>query len=165
MSIRRLDPRYWHPQTAKGDRNFLAFRPGYGGSGQQRVRRPEVTAYTQRISAVPLTGGQVTGKISAGGVATVSIGPQGLGTVWYPASLSLSTSTGTADTSTALTFLGALGVPNVQVGQSYKAGADTIALAVPPLTPGALLIVQWSGGKAGDLCTVNVVGTMDALTM
>jgi hypothetical protein len=162
--VARVIPAWIHPQTAQGRASFLAFRPGYGGSGMLRVRRPEVTAYTQRITGVPLTGGQVTGKISAAGTATLTIGPQALGTVWYPASLSLSTTSGTADSSTALAFLGATGVPNLQVGQSYAAGADTLALAVPPLAPGQLLIVQWSGGKSGDTCAVNVVGTMDALT-
>jgi hypothetical protein len=164
---RRLSAFPWiHPQTARGGQSFLGFRPGYAGSGMQRVRRPEVGAYSQRVTGIPLTGGQPSpGKISAQGTATVSVGPQALGTVWYPASLTLSTTSGTADSSTALVFLGAVGVPNLQVGQSYAAGADTVALAVPPLSPGQLLIVQWSGGNPGDACTVNVVGTMDALTM
>jgi hypothetical protein len=163
---RRLSAFPWiHPQTAQGQASFLRFRPGYAGSGMQRVARPAVGAYAQRITGVPLTGGQVTGVISAAGTAKLSVGPQALGSVWYPASLSLSTTSGTADTSTALAFLGATGISNLQAGQSYSAGADTIALAVPPLTPGALIIVQWSGGKPGDSCTVNVIGTMDALTM
>jgi hypothetical protein len=164
VAIRRV-PSWIHPQTAQGATSFLRFRPGYGGSGMQPVRRPEVRAFGARITGVPLTGGQVSGKISAAGTATLQIGPAALGTVWYPAALSLSTTSGTADSSTALAYLGAQGVPNLQVGQSYAAGADTIALSVPPLTPGALIIVQWSGGKSGDTCTVNLVGTMDALTM
>jgi hypothetical protein len=115
------------------------------------------------VRGVPLTGGQVQGVIGSGGAATISVGPQGLGTIWYPQQATISTTTGAADASTCQIFLGALGVLTLLAGQSYAGGGDTIALAVPALTPGQLLIAVWAGGHHGDKCTVNIIGTMDAL--
>jgi hypothetical protein len=108
---------------------------------------------TLRLNATP----------ASQGIGTVTVTPQGLGTVWYPAQATISTSVGAADTSTCSVFLGALGLNNLLVGQSYAGGGDTVALSVPPLTPGALLIAQWSGGTPGSICSMNVLGTMDCL--
>jgi hypothetical protein len=129
------------------------------------ITRVPVTRFRRVLPGVPLTGGQAQSTIGADGTGTVSVTPQGLGTVWYPNAATISTTTGAADTSTCQVFLGAIGVSNLLVGQSYAGGGDTVALAVPALTPGALLIAQWSGGNPGDVCSVNVLGTMDALTV
>jgi hypothetical protein len=161
----RRVPAWVHPQTAWGRSSSGAWRPGWLGTGQLRPVRPRVELYRQLVAGVPLTGGQAQSKVSAGGAATVSVGPQGLGTVWYPAQATISTTTGAADSSTCQIFLGAQGVNNLLVGQSYAGGGDTIALSVPALTPGGLLIAVWSGGHSGDLATVNILGTMDALTI
>src|ERR1700722_10895539 len=57
----------------------------------------------------PIAGlGINAGVISAGGSATVSVGPSGTGCRWYPQSVSLATATGAADSSTALVYLGAI---------------------------------------------------------
>jgi hypothetical protein len=128
------------------------------------IRRVAITAYNRRVQGIPLTGGQAQGAISSKGVATVSIGPAGLGTVWYPAQATISTTTGATDTSTCQIYLGAQGVPNLLVGQSYAGGGDTVALAVPAMAVGQLLIAVWSGGNSGDKATINILGTMDALT-
>jgi hypothetical protein len=119
--------------------------------------------YTGKISGVPLTGGQASGPVSAGGTLTLSAGPQGLGTAWYPAQVTLSTTTGALDTSTALVYLGVGGVPTTLVATVYS-GNGTAALAIPAMQPGDLVIVQWSGGHPGDTASFNILGTMDALT-
>src|SRR5580692_8862853 len=137
-------PRGMHSPAGTNRGSILQWRPGLAGSGMQRTRQVPVTAFAQRISGIQLTGGQAQGKISAAGTATVSIGPAGLGRIWYPAQATISTTTGTADNSTCLIYLGAKGVPNLQVGQSYAAGADTVALAVPAMAVGQLLIAVWS---------------------
>ena len=162
MSARR--PRGLHLSAPASWGGKLGWRPGLAGSGMQRTRQVPIGAYSQRITGIQLTGGQAQGKISGAGAATVSIGPTGLGTIWYPAQATISTTTGTADNSTCLIYLGAKGVPNLLVGQSYAAGADTVALAVPAMAVGQLLIAVWSGGNSGDLATINILGTMDALT-
>jgi hypothetical protein len=94
----------------------------------------------------------------------VAIGPQALGTVWYPQAATISTTTGITDSSTANIFLGATNVNNLLVGASQQAGADTVGLSVPAITPGGLLIAVWTGGHHGDLATINIIGTMDALS-
>ena len=141
----------------------MAWGPGFAGSGARPIRRVPMERFSQRVTGISLTGGQAQSKVSAAGAATVSIGPQGLGTVWYPAQATISTTTGATDLSTCQLFLGSA-VPSNLVGQSYAGGGDTIALAVPSLSPGQLLIAKWAGGVSGDLATVNIIGTMDVLS-
>jgi hypothetical protein len=94
---------------------------------------------------------------------SLTVGPQGLGTAWYPAQVTLSTSTGALDSSTALVYLGVGGVPTSLVGQVFS-GNGVLALAVPPMQAGDLLFVTWTSGHIGDIASMNVIGTMDALT-
>jgi hypothetical protein len=94
---------------------------------------------------------------------TLQVGPQGLGTTWYPAQMTLSTTTGALDTSTALVYLGSGGVPTTLVATVFT-GNGTAALAVPPMQPGDYLIVTWSNGHPGDTASFNTIGTQDALT-
>lgn len=133
-----------------------------GGRARMIPRLP-LEAYTRRLQSIPLTGGQAQGIIPGSGALTLSIGPQGLGTVWYPVQVTLSTTTGPLDTSTALVYLGPLTVPATLVATLYS-GNGTAALAIPSMSPGQFLVVAWSGANPGDTAAVNVIGTMDALT-
>jgi hypothetical protein len=104
-----------------------------------------------------------TGTITGQGSATVSVGPQGLGNAWYPASMTVSTTSGVLDTSTCNVYLGPAGFPVTLLGTIYPGGFGTAGFALPSLTPGQYLIAQWTGAKAGDVAAVNVVGTMDSV--
>lgn len=136
-----------------------------GGRFTKRTIVPPIpiSRYTGKISGVPLTGGQAQGAMSGAGTLTLSVGPQGLGNIWYPAQVTLSTSVGPLDTATALVFLGIGGVPVQQVGTVFS-GNGTVALAIPAMQPGELIIVSWTKGTAGETAALNVGGTMDALT-
>lgn len=151
---------YFHRQANRPG-STLAWRPGWRGTGQQPIRRIPVAAYTAKAQGVPLTGGQAQGVIS-GGKLTLSVGPQGLANVWYPAQVTLSTTTGVLDTATALVYLGSQGVPITLVASVFS-GNGTVALAIPSMSPGQVLIVQWSNAHNGDVAAFNIVGTMDAL--
>jgi len=159
-------PRGWghaaHPPAAGRQGGKLAWMPGYSGAGAQRIRATPIGRYSPSISGVPLTGGQALGTVPGSGTITLSVGPQGLGTVWYPVQVTLSTTTGVLDTSTATLWLGSGQVPNAQVGQVYS-GNGVAALAIPDMTPGQTLIVTWTGAKPGDTAALNIIGTMDAL--
>jgi hypothetical protein len=133
------------------------------GAQVWRIPRVPVEAYTKRLTGLLLTGGQAQGIITGAGALTLSVGPQGLGNVWYPVQVTLSTATGVFDGSTANVYLGAQGVPITLVGTLYS-GNGTVALAIPPMTPGQVLIVVWSAGNPGDTAAMNVLGTMDALS-
>lgn len=122
-----------------------------------------ISRYTGKIQGVPLTGGQAQGTLSGAGALTLQVGPQGLGNIWYPAQVTLSTSAGVLDTATALVYRGIGGVPVQLVGQVYT-GNGVVALAIPPMQPGELIIVSWTGGSAGETAALNIDGTMDALT-
>jgi len=160
-------PRGWrgayHPPAGHRGGNALSWRPGWRGTGAQRTEAIPIQYYTGRISGVPLTGGQAQGVIGGTGTITLTTGPQGLGTTWYPAQVTLSTTTGPLDASTAQVWLGSQGVPVTLVGTIYT-GNGVLALAIPPMQPGQVLIITWTGAHAGDTAGVNVVGTMDALT-
>lgn len=109
-------------------------------------------------------GSAYSASISSGiSPLTLTVGPQGLGTTWYPAQVTLSTTTGALDTSTALVYLGIGGVPTMQVASVFT-GNGTAALAIPSMQPGEFIIVVWTNGHPGDTASMNVIGTMDALT-
>ena len=154
--------RAFHPQASRGP-NGLAYRPGWRGSGMQPTVATPIGAYTGKITGVPLTGGQVQAAVPGSGSLRLSVGPSGLGTVWYPVQVTLSTTTGPLDTSTALVYLGPLISPTTLVGTVYS-GNGTVALAIPDMSPGQTLIISWTGAKSGDTAAANVIGTMDALT-
>lgn len=128
-----------HPQRGWYGTSQLSWMPGMRGSGQQPIQAIPVTRYRNRLQGVPLTGGQAQGVIASGGL-TLQAGPQGLGTVWYPVQVTLSTTTGALDTSTALVYLGPLTTPATLVGTVFT-GNGTVALAIPDMTPGQTLIV------------------------
>jgi hypothetical protein len=101
---------------------------------------------------------------TTGGPNLVSVGPQGLGTTWYPVQATISTTTGVLDASTFNLYLGPAGVPITLVGTLFPGGAGTIALAIPSMQPGQFLIGVWQGGKPGDVAAMNVIGLMSALS-
>jgi hypothetical protein len=129
-----------------------------------RAQRAPVHLYTQQVD-VPLSGAQGVTTISGAGTGTISVGPAGLGTVWYPASAVISTTTGGLDTSTCQIYVGPAGVPTTLQGSLINSGgAGTVALAIPQLSPGLYVIAVWSGAKPGDIATLNVTGTAQMLT-
>ena len=123
-----------------------------------------VGEYTTQVTSLPIPNGQALGKISAAGTATLQAGPAGLGTVWFPASAVISTTTGVLDSSTCTVYVGAAGLPTTLQGTLFPGGAGTVALAIPSMTPGLYVIAEWTGGNPGDTCSLNITGTMNALT-
>jgi len=103
--------------------------------------------------------------VPASGSVTLSVSPQGLGTIWYPQAVTISTTSGAADVSTAQAYLGAIAANTLLGGQSYAGGGDTIAFPGGAVTPGQLIIVVWTGAKTGDTASLNVAGMMDALVI
>ena len=133
------------------------------GPAVRPIRRLPMQLYRQPVASVPLTGGQAQGLISAAGAATLSVGPSGAGNIWYPASVTILTTSGVNDTSTCQVYLGPAGVAVALQATLYPGGYGTASLAIPSMTPGQYLIAVWSGGKSGDVCSVNVTGTMDSV--
>lgn len=146
-------------------------RHAAAGSARGPVMRrppiPPATGYTGTIRQVPLTEAQGQTTIDANGNGVVSLGPQGMGTVWYPASVTVSTSTGVDDASVANVYAGPAGIltPTTLLGTIPSGGAGVLAVAIPPLPVGWQLAVVWSGGNTGDVAAVNVTGSKDAMVM
>lgn len=129
-----------------------------------KLRRPPVTPLSafNRTVQLAITGDGVAQTIvAASGIATLPIGPQGLGTRWYPQQVTIATQSGANDPSTCALYLNSTVFP--PIGQSYAGGGDSIGLAVPPMEPGDLLIAVWSGAKPGDWASITVIGSKDAL--
>jgi hypothetical protein len=132
------------------------------GLAARRITPVRVERFTRAVTGVPLSGGNAQAPVGAGGAVTVSVGPQGWGTVWHPTAAILSTSTGALDTSTAAVYLGSQALQNLQGGQSYNGGGDVVSL-ISDMTPGDLLIVVWAGAVPGAVAALNIQGTMDVV--
>ena len=126
--------------------------------------RPAVQAY-DHVRTAPIGGyGVAQTTVNASGKATISIGPSGLGTRWFPQQVTISTTSGAADASTAIGYLGPSAIPAAIVFTSYAGGGDTQGLAIPMMQPGDLLTVVWSGGKSGDTATLVIIGDQTVLS-
>jgi len=99
---------------------------------------------------------------SSTGSLTLQVGPSGLGNVWYVAQVTVQTTTGVLDTSTATIYLGPAATPTTVVATIFPGGAGTAAVAIPPITPGQTLICIWTNAHVGDVASFNVIGTQDA---
>ena len=141
-----------------------AYSPGRlrWGPAAAPIRRLPMQLYTRAVTSLPLVGGQAQGTISAGG-ATLSVGPSGAGNIWYPASVTILTTTGTNDFSTCQIFLGPAGVPITLQATLFPGGTGTASLAIPSMTPGQYIIAVGTGAHNGDTCSINVTGTMDSV--
>lgn len=143
-----------------------SYAPGRLGWGPvaRPARRLPMGLYTRPVTSIPLTGGQAQGKISAAGAATLSVGPSGSGNVWYPASLTASTTSGLtgSDPSICNVYLGPAGVGVTLLG-TLNPGSGVASFALPAMSPGQYLIAVWAGGNPGDVATVNITGTMDSV--
>lgn len=127
-------------------------------SATWRIPSPPVEAY-RPLLRVPLTGAVGQAVVSGSGAARVAIGPQALGTRWYPGKVDLSTSTGVNDASTVTLYAGTVALANLIGGTSYLGGGDTIGINGMYLDPGDLLIAVWAGGNPGDNATMRVTGS------
>jgi hypothetical protein len=145
-------PVWAHPLAGGQAQRGVAARP---------IRRTPIEAYQGKVQGVPLQGGQGQAVV-AGGTATITVGPQGLGVLWYPVQVTVSSSVGALDTSTVAVYLGQISVGTLQGGQSYAGGGDVVALAVQVMAPGQNLIAVWSNAVNGSTVYLNVTGTMDA---
>lgn len=156
-------PRGLHMHAGAYAPDMFAWGPGWRRTGAQPIRRIAIGRYTVPVQNVPLTGGQGQATVG-GGVASVTVGPQGAGNIWYPAQATISTTSGVNDGSTCSIYLG----PNAQtavilVATLFPGGYGTAALAIPSMAPGQYLTAIWTGAHNGDIVAMNVIGIMSAL--
>ncbi len=140
-------------------------------TGGRRARRwPTYTSnvvpqnhYTQTLTVSLSRAGQTI--LDGTGSGTVAVGPSGVGAKWYPMTATFSTTTGPTDSSTAVLYSGFVSEATLLNGQGYHGGGDSAGLAVPQMTPGDLIVAQWTGGNPGDVAQLTIVGTQDALVI
>lgn len=134
------------------------------GARRYGAQSAPIEAYSQLTTPIPINGAQGFATINAQGNAQVSVGPSGLGTVWYPAASVLFTALGAADAASANVYIGPSNLPNTLQGGPIFTGNGVLALAIPAMSPGLSIIAVWTGGKPGTVVSMNIVGTMIALT-
>jgi hypothetical protein len=128
----------------------------------RRPRQERMESFTQ-VRTVQIGGNGIAGGVMSGsGTSTVTVGPSGYGTRWYPNQVNIATQTGAADASTCTFYLNVVGSGGF-LGQSYAGGGDQVGLALPEMQPGDLLYAVWSGGHSGDWTQVTVIGNQDVL--
>lgn len=118
---------------------------------------------------IPRSTGRGSALVPASGTISVSVGPSGLGTIWYPQLAAIATTTGANDNSTCALYVTGWNTPvNPQDainGQSYAGGGDSIGMAIPPIHQGECIKAVWTGGTNGDTATLTVYGDQDLLTL
>lgn len=155
--------RYLYLPPVPRVRSAGSWLPQIGFRKMVPPKRPPVMAYTQPATA-PIGANGIGQTVVSGGAATIRIGPSGLGTRWYPNQCTLATTSGAADNSTAIGYLGPVATQSQIVFTSYAGGGDIQGLAIPMMQPGDLLTVVWSGAKNGDLATLAIIGSQQVLT-
>jgi len=140
------------------------------GYSNPRPMSVSQAAYQFQAPLTPITGGYAAVTVKSG-TATAFCGPAGVGTVWYPQAVAISTTTGANDASTCALYLSPFEntstalAPSTQIGgQSYAGGGDTIGVAVPPMRNGYYIIAVWSNATNGDVAALQVYGTQQALS-
>lgn len=151
--------RLWRPVPATPAQHW---RHPFGGTASWRIPSTPIERY-RPLLRTPLVGAVGQAAVSGAGAATVTIGPQGLGTRWYPVQAVITTSSGAADASTCQLFIGTVALANLIGGTSYAGGGDTIGLAGADLQPGDYLIAVWAGGHPGDNATLRLTGSQIAM--
>ena len=144
-------PRGLHP-SAQSARNS-------GG----RSRRPAIVPQEAFVHPVrsPIGNGTAQGIVANNGQAVLAIGPQGVGTRWYPSQVQVATSSGATDQSMATLYRQFVAASQI-VGQTEQGGSDTLGFT-HDMQPGDLLFVVWARANPGDLATVTVHGDQLAL--
>lgn len=124
-----------------------------------------------RTYAALLTQG-ATCELDADGNGLAICGPSGIGNMWQPSQVAVSTSTN-ASTPIAFLYLGPLlplaalaalmNTPQVtQLGGTSNGSNDSIGLVGVQVPQGQALIVQWQGGDPGATGTMSVSGNQTA---
>jgi hypothetical protein len=128
-----------------------------------RARAPAVVpmeAYAHQLRT-PIGAGTAQGVVANDGTAMLSIGPQGVGTRWYPSAVLVSTSSGPPDQSQCQLYRDFID-PKQEVGQTQQGGGDTLSFT-HEMQPGNLLYAVWARANPGDLVTITVHGDQLAL--
>jgi hypothetical protein len=138
-------------------------RAGGWGLPGPRIRRPASVApeaFNDTVR-VPIGGrGVAQGIVSAAGIATVSIGPDGQDR-WYPSTATMQTSSGPGDGSESALFWGVVSDGTLLNGVTY-AGNASAGLAIPVMMPGDLLVCEWALAHPTDYVTLRVIGELEA---
>lgn len=147
----------------------LARLLGLQGPPQRAPQQPPPRAHT--FNALLTAGNTCTLDADGNGVA--ACGPSGVGNVWFPAQVAVSTTTNLS-TPIAFLFLGPLlplaalaallDTPQLtQLGGTSNGSNDSIGLTGAVQVPqGQALIVQWQGGDPGATGIMSVSGNQSA---
>jgi hypothetical protein len=136
---------------------------GRGYMTPQRLASAPPELYRTTSASLPISGAQALGTTGSAGTATLSVGPAGMGTVWYPAAAITFTSAGITSTGLCQVYIGPAGYPTTLQG-TILTGTGTLALALPSISPGLYIIAVFSGYQSGTEVSLNVTGIMTVLT-
>jgi hypothetical protein len=126
-------------------------------------RRPPVTSqdqFTQHVRA-PIGNGTAQGIVAGNGQAILALGPQGVGTRWYPSEVIVSTSSGPADQSECVLYRQFID-PKQEIARTAQGGGDPMAFTAS-MQPGDLIYAMWQRANPGDLATITMHGDQIAL--
>lgn len=137
---------------------------GLPGTGILRPPSAPLAAYSGLLTQQIRPGeGTATGTVPMSGTITLQLGPDGLST-WYVSYVTITTTTGAADSSTATVATGPAVTTGLSpAGTAYSGGGDTVNLGGAALAPGEYVIVTWAGAHPGDLATMRAYGNSQVL--
>lgn len=129
-----------------------------------RSRRAPITPQDEFNTHVraPIGNGTAQGIVANNGQAILALGPQGVGTRWYPSAVVVGTSSGPPDQSQCVLYRQFIDAKQ-EIGRTEQGGGDTIAFT-RSMQPGDLIYAMWKRANPGDLATITIEGDQYALT-
>jgi hypothetical protein len=97
--------------------------------------------------------------LDSNGDGTAQLGPSAPGVVWTVALVSVSVATNTNEAECKVYIGPSASAATFVDGTLSGSTGDSTDRATMPIYPGMYLFAVWTGGDAGQLATVNVMGT------
>ena len=131
--------------------------PALAAPGAGRIQVTDPLAYWHQ-TAVELFAWTPPVTISANGQGASMVGPAGIGERWSVTQVSVQTSSGLAQATTAQVYQATAGQTQHLLGQTSFGGLDDLLISARVISQGEQIAVLWSTATPGDTAVAQLTG-------